>query len=197
MEIPPKISPFNCPNCGAGMLLPESNADSTDGCPKCRRRTRVITFPALTRAARTVTTAEAVMLAGEATCFYHPQKRALIPCDLCGRFLCAMCDLEFGGQHLCPQCLETGAKKGKLESLERERTRWDQIVASTLVLPLLLCWVLLPVTSLAALGMTIWKWNAPPSRVANTRLRLVVCAVLALVELAGGVIPWWLIATNR
>jgi len=25
----------------------------------------------------------------EAACFYHPQKKAVIPCDSCGRFLCA------------------------------------------------------------------------------------------------------------
>ena len=179
------------------MLLPEESSDSTTACPKCNRQTRVITFPALTRPASTFTPAEAVILAGEAACFYHPQKRAQTPCDLCGRFLCAMCDLEFGGQHLCPQCLETGAKKGRLQALERERKRWDQIVVATLVVPLIFCWVLLPVTSIAALTLIAWKWNAPPSRVVNTRVWLRVYVAVAILELAGSSIAWWMIATGR
>jgi hypothetical protein len=137
------------------------------------------------------------MVEGESGCFYHPQKRAVVPCDLCGRFLCAVCDLEFGGQHMCPQCLDSGAKRGRLQSLERQRTRWDQIVVSTLFVPLIFCWVFLPLTCLAALVMIVWKWNAPPSLVSNTRLFLILGAALAVLELAGGVIGWWLIVSGR
>jgi len=196
MEIPPKISSLTCPNCGTPFPLAESEAANLEHCPKCARQTKVFMFPALERPFTGGTAAEAVMLEGEATCFYHAQKRAQVPCDACGRFLCALCDLEFNGQHLCPQCLEAGAKKGKLHSLERQRTRWDQIVISLLVLPLVLCWILLPLTSLVTIVLVIWKWNAPPSLVANTRLRLIVGTVLALVELLGGSFAWWMMINN-
>lgn len=131
------------------------------------------------------------MMEGEATCFYHAKKRAQVPCDECGRFLCAVCDLEVNGRHLCPQCLETGAKKGKVQSLERGRFRWDQVISTLLVLPLISCGFLLPLTSLAALVLVVWKWKSPPSLVHNTRLSLIVCGVLALIEFIGGCAFWW------
>jgi hypothetical protein len=57
--------------------------------------------------------------------------------------------------------------------------------------------VFLPLTCLAALVMIVWKWNAPPSLVSNTRLFLILGAALAVLELAGGVIGWWLIVSGR
>jgi hypothetical protein len=45
--------------------------------------------------------------------------------------------------------------------------------------------------------MIVWKWNAPPSLVSNTRLFLILGAALAVLELAGGVIGWWLIVSGR
>ena len=34
-------------------------------------------------------------LDGEASCYFHAHKRAAVPCDGCGRFLCSLCDLNF------------------------------------------------------------------------------------------------------
>jgi len=161
-------------------------------CPTCARATRVYAFPALHRPSAAGATAQRVMLDGEATCFYHPQKRAHVPCDNCGRFLCAMCDLDILDAHLCPQCLESGAEKGRIKSLERGRTRYDQMASTLLIVPLVFCWFLVPLTSLAVLGLVGWKWNAPGSLVDNSRLRLTVCGIIAFLELVGGSLMWWL-----
>src|SRR5438874_13754528 len=87
---------------------------------------------------------------GEAGCFYHPQKRAIIPCAACGRFLCALCDVELNDEHLCPVCLETGRKKGKLTQLETKRTLYDSSALILSVLPIICLWPLSIVTAPAA-----------------------------------------------
>ncbi len=182
---------LNCPNCGKSLSELTDLLPAVERCPACERQTRVVVFPAFSRPAVKGATAEAVMMEGEATCFYHAKKRAQVPCDECGRFLCAVCDLEVNGRHLCPQCLETGAKKGKVQSLERGRFRWDQVISTLLVLPLISCGFLLPLTSLAALVLVVWKWKSPPSLVSNTRVLLIVCAALAFIEFVAGSAFWW------
>ena len=43
-----------------------------------------------------ITVADALLSEGESSCFYHPNKRAVVPCDQCGRFLCTLCRVDFG-----------------------------------------------------------------------------------------------------
>jgi hypothetical protein len=196
MDLPPKISPMLCPNCRTEFILDESGGLSDGRCGKCNRSTQLFVFPALSRRIAPAR-ADNVMIEGESACFYHAGKRAVIPCDLCGRFLCGLCDLEFAGQHLCPQCLEAGSRKGHLQSLERSRTRWDQIASASALLPLVFCWILLPVTALATLGIAIWKWNAPPSMIVRTKLHLGIASVFAVLEFVGGIAGWWFMVFSR
>lgn len=189
--LPQSSFQIDCPNCGSPLALPTPGAIPPTACPHCRRPTRLLVFPAFFRPKETGRTAPVAMPEGEATCFFHPDKRAHVTCDGCGRFLCALCDLDVYEAHLCPQCLEAGERKRTVKSLERGRTRYDQIISALLVLPLVLCWILLPVTALVALGLVIWKWNAPISLVDNARLRLVVCSIVAVVELVGSLSMWW------
>jgi uncharacterized integral membrane protein len=181
-----------CPNCGAFFPVAGAELAALSECPRCLRSTRVILFPAYDRPATVGPTAEKVVLDGEATCFYHQQYRALVPCDACGRFLCALCDLHLQGRHLCPTCLETAMKKGTDQSLERNRTRWDQIISTLLLLPLLFCYIFIPLTSLAALSLIVWKWKAPGSLVSNTRMHLVIYAIVAVLEFMAGSVIWWM-----
>jgi hypothetical protein len=161
-------------------------------CPACQLSTQVLLFPAYDRPAPAGAPAQKVVMEGEAACFYHPNHRAYVPCDACGRFLCALCDLELQGRHLCPACLETASKKGNVQSLERNRTRWDQIVLLVLLVPLPCCYILVPFTSLAGLGLIIWKWKSASSLVSNTRLRMIIYAFVAVVEFAVGSIIWYM-----
>jgi hypothetical protein len=168
-------------------------------CPRCARPTQITLFPVFDRPATAGPAAEKVVVDGEATCFFHPQHRAYVPCDVCGRFLCALCDLNVQGRHLCPACLEAATRKNNLPSLEQSRTRWDQIVSLVLFLPLLVfCLVyFIPLTSLAALALIISKWKAPRSLVINTRVRFIVYAVVAILEFAFGTLMWGMIYYHR
>ena len=63
------------------------------------------------------------------------EKGEVLPCDACGQFLCSLCDCELDGRHICPSCLETGKKKGKLQGLENHRTLYDSIALSLAIVP--------------------------------------------------------------
>ena len=182
-----------CPNCGAFFRASVLELQAMTECPACSRLTQINLFPAFDRPVAAGAAAEKVVMDGEATCFYHAGHRAHVPCDACGRFLCALCDLDLNGRHYCPQCLEVAMTKNTVQELERNRTRWDRIISTLLLAPLLLCFtiMIMPITSLAVLILIGWKWNAPASLVTNTRVHLIVYAVVAVLELMGGGILWW------
>src|SRR5215472_15595335 len=108
---------IQCPKCHGWLLEGVFNRQDLAPCPTCRTPVQVEVFPAFFRKTDAGPGAEAVMVEGESSCFYHPQKKAVTPCAACGRFLCALCDCELNGQHFCPACLETGRTKGKIKSL--------------------------------------------------------------------------------
>jgi len=123
-------------------------------------------------------------MADESSCFYHPQKKAVRPCDGCGRFLCALCNCELLGQHFCPASLEAGKSKKKIQKLENQRTRYDSIALSLAVLPMLIFYFTI-ITAPMALFVAIRYWNAPASLVGQNRLRSIAAILLALLQIGG------------
>src|SRR5437660_8891376 len=131
---------ISCPKCNTE--LPEFffNHGEPARCPGCNSLVQVEVFPALFRQIAEGKSPETILVEGEASCFYHPQKRATIPCAICGRFLCALCDVELNDQHLCPGCLDTGRKKGKLVQLETRRTLHDSSALALSIVPVICMW---------------------------------------------------------
>lgn len=173
-----------CTRCGT--VLAEL-ADATSGacaCSNCDAQFYVAVFPALSRPLAAGQPGQAIVLDGEASCFYHPQKRALVPCQTCGRFLCALCDVELNGQHLCPACLESGQAKGRLTQLQKRHVLYDS-VALTLAIAPLLFWPLTCLSAPATLYIAIRHWKTPLSILPRTKIRYLVAMVLATVQLAG------------
>src|SRR5258706_3730163 len=146
---------ITCPKCQSP--LPESaiNRGFVDPCPACSVPIQVDVFPAFFRAIETGSAGERILIDGEASCFYHPQKRATLPCASCGRFLCALCDVDLNGQHICPVCLDAGQKKGKLTEIENKRTLYDSAALSLSLLPLLM-WIVTIITAPAAVILAIY-----------------------------------------
>jgi hypothetical protein len=157
---------------------------------------RVVVFPAYLRHQTPSTTAVArpVVAEGESSCFFHPTRPAAVACDQCGRLVCTLCDLEVGAEHLCPECLPALDRQGRVEAFERQRTRYDLIVWLLLLLGILSFGTMMAVTGPAALGLALWKWRAPGSRVDQTRLRMASAIPVALAELGLGLWVWMLIA---
>jgi hypothetical protein len=139
-------------------------------------------FPALFRSASASQAGEAVVLEEMSSCFYHAQKKAVTLCEACGRFLCGLCDLEFAGQHLCPQCLEGGRRKGKMKSLENHRVLYDSMALWIAIFPLLL-YPFLIITAPLAIFVAVRYWHRPSSIIPRTNIRKILAIFLGLIEL--------------
>lgn len=192
--MPAAAQPIACPKCRAVLGVEFFNQPAWLACPSCKTELRINVFPALFREEK-ITPAEKLMAEGEAGCFYHPEKKAAVVCDACGRFLCALCDVDFNGQHLCPACLEAGRQKGKIAKLQNTRTRHDRIAIALAVLPMLLFYFTF-ITAPAALFYSIWHWKSPGSIAPNhRRLNLIIAMTIASLEIAGWValIVWLII----
>ncbi len=185
-----------CPGCGRPLPTDPAELAGLAACPHCRGELTATVFPAYGRGPVIGGTAERTTADDEATCFFHPSKKAAVPCDRCGRFLCALCDLPIAGEHLCPGCVQSAQKKEGLSGVGRPRLRWDIIVWNLVLLPLLACSLVSPVTGLAAAGLAVWGLRAPPSRVVPTRARLWAGLVAGLVVAAGGTV-FWIVAATR
>jgi hypothetical protein len=129
--------------------------------------------------------AEALVAPEDAGCFYHPQSRAQVPCDLCGRFLCALCDVELQGQHLCPACLDTGRKKKKIRELDGDRVLYGGVAFMVALLPLIFFWPLTVVTGPLAVFIAIYGWRKPRSFVRTEYSSYLLAILLGLGETAG------------
>lgn len=149
-----------CTKCTAPLPGEAFNTHGFFLCPGCGRKLQVEMFPAIFQRFTPGRTGETIMEEGESSCFYHPQKKAVVPCDACGRFLCALCDCELDGRHICPACLEAGKTKGKIKNLQNRRMRYDQIVLALSIVPL---GFLVFITAPMAIFLSIRHWNTPCS----------------------------------
>ena len=177
-------APLTCPKCKAVLKGIELNQPEFQKCWRCGAGLQVEVFPALIRPMATGRDGDLVVMEGESTCFYHPAKKAVRPCEGCGRFVCALCDCELHGQHFCPACLEVGRSKGKIKSLENQRTLYDSIALSLAIVPLL-AWPITFITAPAAIFIAIRHWNSPRGLIHRTKIRHVVAIIFATMEIAG------------
>ena len=150
-----------CGDCGWPVSTDAWNREEAVRCPGCSCRVEVAVFPAVL-GARAGLLPEAVAGDTEASCFFHPESRAAIPCDECGRFLCRLCDIEIGGRHLCPNCFQSGVASSKLEIVETRRTMYDTIALAFATFPALLLWPVI-FSAPAALYVVVRRWRAPGS----------------------------------
>ncbi len=174
---------LDCTGCGASLPVSALAARQWT-CATCGAELEIAAFPALWRPPDAPARAEPLASDSEAACFYHPAKRASVACDGCGRFLCPLCDVEVGGGHFCPACLEAGARPHGVPRLETQRTLWDRIALSVAILPTLLFYVTL-ITAPIAIFLSIRHWRSPRSLVAPSRWRFVVATAVATVQLIG------------
>ncbi len=188
---------ITCTRCKAFLLGEVFNTPDLVPCPSCGAAVRVDVFPAFFRGPAPGLAGENVLTEGESSCFYHPQKKAVVPCEACGRFLCALCDCELNGQHLCPTCLETGKTKGKLKNLQNRRTLYDNLALALAVFPLLIFYFTI-VTAPMAIYIAIRHWNTPSSIIPRTKIRYIIALALASLEIVGWVVLiYFLIWGNR
>jgi hypothetical protein len=129
---------------------------------------------------------ETILTDEQASCFYHSHKKAVVSCASCGRFLCALCDLDFNHQHLFPVCLESANKQKKIRNLENRRVLYDDLALSLAIVPMITIYFTL-ITAPIALFVAIRYWNAPSSIIPRSKFRFVLAILLSLLQLVGWV----------
>jgi len=172
-----------CSGCGTPLGGTFFNSGKEFRCGKCRAKLTVEVFPALFQQPQ-VQAGEMLNGAEEASCFYHPHKRAAAICTSCGRFLCTLCETELAGKCLCPSCIDRGRSSETIEELVTSRTLPDSLSLSLAILPLLFFPVTV-VTAPMALFLSIRFWRRPGSILPRGKTRFVAAILLSLAQIAG------------
>ena len=177
--------PLPCARCNAPLPAWELASGETAACTSCGSSNQVRVFPAALREASPVSSESAVE--GEAACFDHPAKRAVAACRHCGRFVCALCSVQFGEEVWCPACVvgRGGAAQGA--NPETSRVLYDSIAVLAPWLSLIF-WPVTIVTGPGAVVFSILKWRQPLSLVRRNRWRFVFAIVTGLGVTAGWVL---------
>jgi len=180
---------LSCPKCRAALPDALYNRDAFAPCPHCGTAVRCEVFPALYAGPRIGRPGELLVDASEASCFFHPEKKAAVACESCGRFLCALCDLDLSGRHICPSCLAAGRKKGALGNLDHFRFSWTGLALLLSTVPFLAYPLTLFtfITAPAAIVVAFIGLRKPPSL---TGRRRVFSMVLALTFSLAQIV-WW------
>lgn len=181
---------IRCPQCAVTLDPMLFVGGTWVECPVCRSQLTSAFFPAFENPPPAISSFSGERaLEGEAACFFHPEKRAILACESCGRFLCALCDLPFGTRHLCPACLEAR----KPAELLNRRMCWSLAALLVGVLPLLisiLIWPFLVFTGPIAIFLALWGWRKPGSLVHGSRHWAAIVGLLGGVIQVSGVIAF-------
>ncbi len=151
-------------------------------CPTCSTALGLTIFPALFRSTAKIDPQSMLTMEGEATCFEHATKRAVAVCNKCGRFLCALCEVEVAGQVWCPSCLTSKNTGSPIQALENRRTLFDSIALALAVLPAMFFYPAI-LTGPAVFYLAIRYWKRPSSIVPRNKWRFVIALLFAFAEL--------------
>lgn len=178
-------SSIHCSSCSTLLPFDIFNTDRRENCDYCHRETYAFAFPALIQPLEQIKTGEQILVEGDAGCFFHPQKKAVISCAYCGRFLCGLCDIEFGGQHLCATCIEAGKRKKTWKSLEDRRVLYDDMALALAILPMIFVYVVV-ITAPISIFLAIRHWNSPSSIIPRrSKLRMTFAILISFLQIAG------------
>ena len=181
---------LQCGNCGGLGAARLTDASVEWQCRSCGAPTRIDVFPALLRGPATGPSGEKLLVPEESSCYYHPDKKAVVVCESCGRFLCAVCDLELGGRHVCARCIESAVTKDKSERLRQSRIYYDEIALALAAIPMLFFWITL-FTAPAAIYVAVRYSRRRLSILPRRKWRFLLAIALAGLQLMG-----WILAVS-
>lgn len=177
-----------CPACKVPLDAARVNAAQPAPCHACLNPMLALWFPAIQQphedAAAIASRTSLPLDTDEASCFYHPAKRAAIVCQTCGRFLCSLCDIELAGEHLCSNCIEAGKRKATLNTIEKNRTLYDEMALAVSTLPILF-WPATLLTAPGTLFIVVRYWKKPLSIIPRTKTKYILAAIFASLQILG------------
>lgn len=139
----------SCPGCG-GSVIPVETETGWQSCPSCTNRLQICLWPVVRQK-----TSAATALSDQATCFFHPDKAYQACCQLCGRFVCALCDLQLGAEHVCPTCFERGRDDSGAEAGKAE-WRYRDVLYDSIAVTVGWGWIIFWPTIVAAIPAVIF-----------------------------------------
>ena len=179
---------LHCERCQTILTGEMVNTPKPRPCPGCGTPLLARVFPAFFNppASQVLPSRQETIASDEdASCFFHPRKKAVVDCANCGRFLCALCDLDVDGRHLCSTCVENSRGKGDAteKSFIREHYRYDYLATNLVVFPVIM-WPISLVTAPVALYYVIRYWNSPKTAmIPRGHSRQIVAALLATLQI--------------
>ncbi len=149
-------------------------------CPECRTQVGGRLFPALHAPAAPLVQRGEAADEGEASCFFHPAKKAALACERCGRFICALCEVKVGSVQVCPTCFDQGLRSDKMLNLVTSRICWPNSAFLAGWLPFLIfpLWPLLAIAGPAAIFAALYGWKKPGSLVRGRRRWMAILGLL-------------------
>lgn len=179
-----------CGGCSGRIPPTNWNQEFSLPCPFCARDVSVTVFPVALHPPQPQLP-EPLVTGQEAGCYDHPGNRAVAACDSCGRFLCALCDMDSENGHVCPACFDRQETPA-----QHERVNYDSVALALATFPMLFCW--LPVlTTPAALFFAFRFWNDPSPVFPRSRWRLWLTVLVAVLQV--GLVGWfiWLVSIRN
>lgn len=185
---------ITCTKCSTQIKAAALNTSSPVACGACGTPVVAHVFPAALKSGALSGQESADTVASESGCFYHPDKKAVVPCASCGRFLCALCDTEIDGRHICLPCLQAGKKSRQIKHLESHVTLYDGIAIRLALMPFtLILWFTTFIAAPASLFLVLRYWKKQGSVLPRSKIRFVAAFVLSLTQLAGWTVGGYLL----
>ncbi len=175
-------APLYCTKCLSPLELPGDASYQQTVCLRCSAELEYWLLPALFRPQASGSAPRAAV-AGQAACFNHAGRKAVVECEGCGRFLCGLCDIEVRGRHWCPSCFEKKRTDGTLSHLPDRLTRYDRIALALTLLPMLFCCGPSLITVPIAFFVVAKYWSAPGSERASVRNTMLVSIILGVAQI--------------
>lgn len=159
-NFPAAAGTIACPNCNGEVTPPETET-GWHNCPYCQKMLQFRLWPVVRQNSSAV-----AAMPNQATCFFHPEKAFQACCQRCGRFVCALCDLQLGAEHVCPTCFERGRAASGLDGGKAEWRHRDVLydsISITLGWSWILIWPVIVVAFPAAVFLHVKYRKAPRS----------------------------------
>lgn len=176
-----------CPRCRTRQPTSSINTGRLHSCPGCGTPIRADVFRAFTRSEGKGTSAEDILVQGDAECFEHPGKKAVVACDACGRLLCDLCRVELSGRNLCMRCLQSARDKKRIDALQNRRVLNDAIALHLAFWPAMTIFLSLAAAP-AAVFFSVRHWRAPAGVLRKPFARSIVAFLLATGQIIGWVV---------
>lgn len=155
-----------CPQCQSALETDALSPGRAAFCPHCRGELHGAIFPALWESHADLAGHAQRADEGEAVCFFHPENRAALSCERCGRFICSVCEFSIGSRRICPSCLSSGLAGEKLPELIPWRFIWSDAALFFGIVPLFLglfVWPFIIISGATAIFLALFGWKRPGS----------------------------------